>query len=97
MEKTKRNIHESLLRIETMNDFLERLRNSRPKWEPEWRISDRGDIEHKKNGYYIEKERLAENWLEHMAEKKWVDMNTFVPAYAEACHRAGVKTVKIQY
>jgi hypothetical protein len=49
------------------------------------------------NRYYIEKERLAENWLDHMREKKWNDMNKFVPAYLEACRRAGVKMVKVTY
>lgn len=80
----------------TMDELVERLRNAKPKWEPDWTITEEGDIEHA-NGYYVEAERLGENWLEHLSKKKWVDMNTFIPAYIEACRRAGVKTVKIAY
>ena len=72
------------------------MRTRRPVWEPDWTITDDGDLEHR-NHYYIEKERLGENWLGHMREKTWVDMNTFVPAYIEACRRAGVKAVKVTY
>jgi hypothetical protein len=80
-----------------LKDILKEIRADRtPVWEPEWRITEDGDLEHI-NRYYIEKERLAENWLDHMREKKWNDMNKFVPAYLEACRRAGVKMVKVTY
>lgn len=72
-------------------------RNDPPAWEPDWKITKEGDLEHL-NRYYIEAYRLGtENWLDHMREKNWVDMNKFIPAYIEACRRAGVKTVKIAY
>lgn len=64
----------------------------------DWEVSEEGDLYCDDASYYIGAERLGtENWLCHMAGKKWVNFNTFIPAYIEACRRAGVKTVKIAY
>ena len=55
------------------------------------------------NGYEIGHDELGaeqdmgQNWLGHMAGKRWVDLNTFVPAYIEACRRAKIETVYIDY
>ena len=49
------------------------------------------------NYYLIYAERLAEPfWILHLlSSKKWFDANTFIPAYFEACRRAGIKKVTI--
>jgi hypothetical protein len=54
-------------------------------------------MSHKRYAYVIPAGRLGENWLEHMSEKCWVNMNTFVTAYIRACHLAGIKSVQIAY
>ncbi len=52
----------------------------------QWAITPRG-MECKKDGYEIEASRLHEmSWLLHMAEKKWVNMNDFVPCFFAARH-----------
>ena len=66
----------------------------------EWTVTDEGDLVCKDRHYLIEKERLTEmgwniNWISHMAEKKWVNLNSFIPAYLLALKRAGVKTLTI--
>lgn len=63
----------------------------------DWAVDQYGNMEHKKTGYCITHERLDENWLEHMSEKTWVNMNTFVRAYIRACYLANVKKVSITY
>lgn len=63
----------------------------------DWAVDKHGNMEHKKTGYYITADRLAENWLQHMSEKTWVNMDTFVRAYIRACYIARVKTVNITY
>lgn len=63
----------------------------------DWTVESDGTMCHTRNGYTITADRLAENWLQHMAEKNWVDMNTFARAYIHACARAGVKSVNIGY
>lgn len=68
------------------------------KWVREWTVEPDGSMVHNGRPFYeITGARLEENWLEHMSEKTWVDMNTFVPAYITACYRAGVKSVEIGY
>lgn len=65
----------------------------------DWTVEDDGTMIYNGRGrYVIEGYRLAdENWLDHMSQKSWVDMNTFVPAYLRACENAGVTTVKVTY
>ena len=63
----------------------------------DWMVEDDGTMVSKQNGYTITHERLGENWLQHMAEKTWVNMNTFVRAYIHACAIAHVKSVQIGY
>ena len=72
-------------------------------WEKDWEISPVGDIKHKENGYEIKNHELGacqewgQSWVVKMSYKDWVDLNTFIPAYIEACHRAGIETVYIDY
>lgn len=64
----------------------------------EWTVLDDGSMINKKRSYYIEACTLASgNWLDHMMQKTWVDMNTFVPAFLEACSRARVEEVRVKY
>lgn len=63
----------------------------------DWAVDKHGNMEHKRTGYCITADRLAENWLEHMSEKTWVKMDTFVRAYIRACYIARVNTVQITY
>ena len=65
------------------------------QYNSEWWLSEAGDMY---GGYYsfINAERLNEqDWLLHLMGKKWFDANTFLPAYMEACRRAGLREVKI--
>ena len=63
----------------------------------DWYIDEEGYLCHKKYYYEIAPDRLSENWIAHMSHKRWVDMNTFIPAYIDACRLAGVEQVKITY
>lgn len=65
------------------------------QYNSEWWLSEAGDMY---GGYYsfINADRLDEqDWLLHLMGKKWFDANTFLPAYMEACRRAGLREVKI--
>jgi len=63
----------------------------------DWKVDANGGIHNERAEYFIDPCRLGENWLDHLSQKVWVDMNKFVPAYIKACARAGVTTVKITY
>lgn len=73
------------------------LQNTKePTWEEEWDISPEFDITHRQSGYLIQGDRLVEkDWILHMSEKRWVDLNTFIPAYFEALRRLGCKEVTV--
>lgn len=65
-----------------------------------WKVSNKGTLTCKRdNGftYDIHFDRLTENnWIQHMREKIWVDMNDFIPAYFEALRRRGIKELTIK-
>lgn len=62
-----------------------------------WSIEQDGTMVHESTNYYIEGARLNdENWLTHMARKKWVDMKEFVDAYFTACRVRGLDRVSIR-
>lgn len=64
----------------------------------DWTVGSDGTMSHKRYYYIIEGRSLYEgNWLDHMMQKTWVDMNTFVPAFLEACSRARVEEVRVKY
>lgn len=66
----------------------------------DWSIAEDGGIINEKHSYHIEKERLSEmgwdiNWISHVAEKGWVNLNSFIPVYFLALKRAGIDTLHI--
>ena len=72
--------------------------SNRKKEFNNWKVDRNGGISNERAWYFIDPCRLGtENWIEHMSQKVWVDMNAFIPAYIEACRRAGVTNVKISY
>lgn len=53
-------------------------------------------MKHETPWYEIDGNRLAEdNWIQHMAEKRWVDPREFIRAYLLACQVRGLKSVTI--
>lgn len=64
-------------------------------YNEDWEISPEGDMIGW--GYYwIASERLGESdWILHLMEKAAFNANTFIPAYFEACRRAGLKEITI--
>ena len=64
------------------------------KYNFEWYLSPQGDMMNTRSGYTIEHDILKkDDWVLHLSEKRWFDANTFIPAYFEACRRAGLREV----
>ena len=87
--------YHSPFKVQTMN---EAVRDAVPAWQgqKDWTISPEGDLHHEKMNYDIFSNQLKEkNWILHMMEKGWVDLNSFIPAYFEACRRCGIKQLDI--
>lgn len=62
-----------------------------------WSIEQDGTMVHERTNYYIEGARLDnENWLVHMAAKRWVDMREFTQAYFTACRVRGIKNLTVR-
>jgi len=62
-----------------------------------WKVYRNGDINFDNGYYFIDANRLkTEDWILHLMEKGWVDMNDFIPAYFQALQNIGVKHIKIQ-
>lgn len=62
----------------------------------DWFLSPKGDMYSPFGRYEIVASRLKEDdWCLHLSDKTWYDENTFLPAYLEACRRAGIREVKI--
>lgn len=66
----------------------------------DWFISPKGDLLSRRGDYNIEFCFLSmPDWILILSEKRWFDANTFLPAYYEACRRAGIKeiTMKVDF
>lgn len=60
-----------------------------------WDVTE-GGLEHKENGYFIATERLTEpNWIAHLTEKTWLDMNDFIPTYFQRLNELGIHKLDI--
>lgn len=65
------------------------------RFNADWFLDSKGNMCHNR-GYDIAANRLSESdWLSHLMEKVWFDANTFLPAYFEACRRAGIEKLTI--
>jgi hypothetical protein len=63
----------------------------------DWMVDKDGNLVNKEKAYEIPRDRLTEDdWIIHMMEKGWVNMNSFMPAYLEALKRAGHRSVRIK-
>lgn len=75
------------------------ITEERPIFEnEEWLVIESG-LEHKRTGYFIERESLGQRredglwtWPLHMAEKSWCGMQPFSEAFACAASVYGIKT-----
>lgn len=62
-----------------------------------WKVFKNGDIDFDNGRYFIDGNRLDhEDWILHLIEKDWANMNDFIPAYFQALQNIGVKYLKIQ-
>lgn len=60
-----------------------------------WTANLEGDVVYEKTGYNITSDRLMEyNWLIHLMEKNWVDLNAFIPVYMQALKNTGRTELK---
>lgn len=67
------------------------------EFNEDWIIGMDGHLVSTRSGYDIVADELGKgHWFVHLMEKRWFDANTFLPAYFEACRRAGIKSVTIQ-
>lgn len=67
------------------------------EFSKDWEVKTDGTMISKlKPHYTISGNRLTEkDWIKHLLEKGWVDMNTFIPAYFYALKMIGKKEVLI--
>ena len=76
--------------------IFEDILNMGQPWQKDWTFSKTGDLTSTKTGYCVTCDRLTEpDWILHMSEKTWVDMNTFVPAFFRALEVSGHRSVRI--
>jgi hypothetical protein len=58
----------------------------------DWVVSKSGDMDYKSGTYIISEDTLYQsNWILHMSEKTWINMNDFIPAYLQAMKNAGLQ------
>ncbi len=82
--------------INTNNSINNRL----PQRFGNWHVSENGDMNFKNGRYQIFGYQLSQdNWILHMLEKDWVNLNEFVPAYFHALRNIGYEnhTIKTSY
>jgi hypothetical protein len=65
-----------------------------------WAVSENGDLTYNNERYVIDQKNIIDDdWLLHIMDKNWIDLNDFIPAYFEALKRCGIKKqlIKISY
>lgn len=63
------------------------------RYNSQWWLTPSGDM-CAMGTYEIGADHLATpSWLMHLGEKSWFDANKFIPAWFEACRRAGIDEV----
>lgn len=83
-----------------MSEYSPRTTEPTPAEFGRWEVSTNGNLKHSDPDYLIESARIKEkDWLLHMMEKSWIDLNTFVPAFLQASKNIGLNYIsqKIHY
>lgn len=86
---------------EDLSDWADGSKASRyniiDDFSKDWEVEPDGTIISKLHPFYaISGEQLKnKDWIKHLLEKKWVDMNTFIPAYFYALKMIGQKEILI--
>lgn len=66
------------------------------EYNEDWYLSPAGDMLSSRSGYGITADDLVQPHLFlQLADKRWFDMNTFFPAFVEACKRRGFVTITL--
>lgn len=66
-------------------------------FDKDWLVEEDGSMYHRKQDYEICAIDLKnEDWISHLLEKEWCDMNTFIPAYFYALSKVGVSGLNIK-
>lgn len=66
-------------------------------FDKDWLVEEDGSMYHRKQGYEIcAKDLKNDDWISHLLEKGWCDMNTFLPAYFYALSKVGVSDLSIK-
>ena len=85
------NLTDALFDLDAIDEYY-----SASRWKMDWEITEDGDLREIHGDYTIAHDRLTENdWILHLDGRRGVDLNTFIPAYFEACRRAGIRELKI--
>lgn len=81
---------ESLVDVSVLNKLTD-------DFSKDWIVDEDGTMTSKQKPWYIiEGSRLTQkDWIKHLLEKGWVDMNTFIPAYFYALKIIGKKEISI--
>lgn len=62
-----------------------------------WKVYQNGDIDFDNGYYFIDGSRLQdEDWIYHLLEKNWVNMNDFLPAYFQALQNVGIELIQVR-
>lgn len=62
-----------------------------------WKVYQNGDIDFDNGHYFIDGSRLQdEDWIYHLLEKNWVNMNDFLPAYFQALKNIDIELIQVR-
>jgi hypothetical protein len=62
-----------------------------------WKVYQNGDIDFDNGYYFIDGSRLQdEDWIYHLLEKNWVNMNDFLPAYFQALKNIDIELIQVR-
>ena len=62
-----------------------------------WKVYQNGDIDFDNGYYFIDGSRLLdEDWIYHLLEKNWVNMNDFLPAYFQALKNIDIELIQVR-
>lgn len=86
---------DGLLKIQTEEDIARAIRLKGKNPFGKWKVYKDGTMVHDEF-YEIGPDQLTQDdWILHLMEKTWIDLNTFIPAYLKALCNAKIGRVTI--
>ena len=84
------------MKLETLGEALKQAKKEN-LYFGQWKVQSDGSVKCTERDYVIASSRLSKgDWICHLKDKDWVNLNDFIPAYFKALEIQGINKLQMR-